>query len=108
MPSTTDPSGRVVVSSSLPTVSIPSAIRSEAVVDVAVELVGSVVVVVATGTGVLVVDAGAGEVVRLAVAGGVEGAVDGPSEAQEGMINTRVVARAKPADRPAGRRGRSR
>ena len=109
MPSTTDPSGRVVVSSSLSTVPVSSAIHSEVVVDDAAEVVGPVViVVVATWTGVLVVEVGAGTVVRLALTVGVEGVVDGPSEVQEGMINTRVVARAGPLDRPAGRRGRSR
>jgi hypothetical protein len=79
------------------------------VVDDAVEVSGMVVVVEeATGTRVLVGEVGSGEVVSPAVTVGVEGVADGLSEVQEVMVNTRVAARARPADRPAGRRGRSR
>ena len=67
-----------------------------------------VVVEEATGTRVLVVEVGPGEVVSPVVTVGVEGVADGLSEVQEVMINTRVAARARPVDRPAGRRGRSR
>ena len=67
-----------------------------------------VVVEEATGARVLVVEVGPGEVVSPAVTVGVEGVVDGLSEVQEVMITTRVAARARPVDRPAGRRGRSR
>jgi len=39
---------------------------------------------------------------------GLVGVVDGLSEVQEGKLSIRVTARARPVDRPAGRRGRSR
>ncbi len=120
MPSTTDPSERVlIVPSSLPSASVPFSSNSETVVDGTAEGVGPVVVdvvvvEVAAGAGVLVVgealvvEVEVEEVAGLVVTVGVGGVPGGPSEVQEGKVSTRVAARARPVDRPAGRRGRSR
>ena len=120
MPSTTDPSGRVlVVPSSLSSALVPFSSHSETVVDGAAEGIGSVVVdvvvvEVAPAAGVLVVgeplvvEVEVEEVAGVVVTVGVVGVPDGPSEVQEGKVSTRVAARARPVDRLAGRRGRSR
>ena len=120
MPSTTNPSGRVlVVPPLLSSASVPLTTHSETVVDGAAEgggpvVVDMVVVEVAAGAGVLVVGEAlvvaveVEEVAGLVVTVGVGGVPDGPSEVQEGKVSTRVAARTRPVGRPAGRRGRSR
>ncbi len=114
MPSTTDPSGRVlIVPTSLSSVSVPVSSHSETVVDGAAEgvgpvVVGMVVVEVAASAGVLVVEVESEEVMGLAATVRVVGVADGPPDAHEGRASTTVAARARLVDMPAGRRRRRR